>query len=75
MGVNCPAPGVDNVPATQIVPAAWTQHIQHNASTWHPAFFTDKLRRAPAAVGLGASDGPVTQGYVYQDAQRRGTKL
>ncbi|KFH40346.1 hypothetical protein ACRE_089930 [Hapsidospora chrysogenum ATCC 11550] len=48
--------------------AAWERHAPHNASTRHPVFFTDKLRRSPVAQGPAGS--PVAHGYAYHEASK-----
>ncbi|KAK1989306.1 hypothetical protein LZ30DRAFT_776266 [Colletotrichum cereale] len=52
---------------------AWERHaeaMQHNASTRHPVFFTEKLRRPPPSLGSGTGMSPVAHGYIYQDGRR-----
>ncbi|KAK1244354.1 hypothetical protein MKX07_003153 [Trichoderma sp. CBMAI-0711] len=54
----------------------WTRHA-HNASTTHPVFFTERLRKSkltspgPAAAAASGmeSSSPVAHGYVYQEAR------
>lgn len=61
--------------------AAWDRHFPPSASTLHPVFFTERLRRAPAVLppGRGMAGGgssPVAHGYVYQAADgSKGPKL
>ncbi|KAM5342329.1 hypothetical protein ACJ41O_013295 [Fusarium nematophilum] len=75
MGASSPPSALDAAVATQPQSVAWPRHIPHCASTRHPAFFTDRLRRAPPAFASGVLDSPVTQGYVYQETERRKPKL
>ena len=69
MGASCP-------PATPVAlqPPPLRQPFPC-ASSLHPAFFTDRLRRAPATLAVGSLVSPVTQGYVYQESERRKPKL
>ncbi|KAK5991506.1 hypothetical protein PT974_09789 [Cladobotryum mycophilum] len=50
--------------------AAWDRHTVHNASTRHPVFFTERLRKSPVVAPPGMINSPVAQGYVYQETQR-----
>jgi hypothetical protein len=57
--------------------AAWEKHQHqhqqpsplHDATTRHPVFFTDRLRRSPLAgpANPGPLNSPVAQGYAYQE--------
>lgn len=75
MGTACSEATADVV--TKVLPQipAETNFHPHNAATLHPAFFTERLRKSPIVVGSGMMDSPVTQGYAYQDAERRRLKL
>lgn len=46
---------------------------QLDASTRHPVFFTERLKKAPAGVawGGGAWCSPVAEGYVFEDGVAR----
>ncbi|KAL5094916.1 hypothetical protein Trisim1_003523 [Trichoderma cf. simile WF8] len=72
------APSLQSIPTTAQLQAIWNKHTHaaptHNASTTHPVFFTQRLRKPsvgsaiPSPVaGLGFS--PVAHGYVYQEAR------
>ncbi|ROT41838.1 hypothetical protein SODALDRAFT_353960 [Sodiomyces alkalinus F11] len=50
---------------------AWDQHV-HNASTRHPVFFTERLRRPHVEMGTAPGFNPVAHGYVYRDSGRVG---
>lgn len=73
MGTACSEATAADV-VTKVLPQIPNFH-PHNAATLHPAFFTERLRKSPIVVGSGIMDSPVTQGYVYQDAERRRLKL
>jgi hypothetical protein len=56
------------------------RQVKLDASTRHPVFFTDKLKKAPVGVdaGGGSWSSPVATGYVFNDGVRRaegGVKL
>lgn len=36
----------------------------------HPVFFTDRFKKAPNGV-LGGRGGPVSEGYVFEEGERR----
>lgn len=54
---------------TQLQPV-WDKHF-HSASTRHPVFFTERLRRSPVLTGPSMANSPVAHGYAYQDALRK----
>lgn len=61
-------------PTAAQLQAIWSKHAApaHNASTTHPVFFTERLRKASFALPAAASAAvfnPVAQGYVYQEAR------
>jgi hypothetical protein len=69
MGASCPPATVVAMqppPLIQAVPCA---------SSLHPAFFTDRFRRVPTGLVVGSGASPVTQGYVYQESEKRKPKL
>lgn len=55
--------------------AAWERHQPsplNDATTRHPVFFTDRLRRSPLAGPAAPSplNNPVAHGYAYQETPR-----
>lgn len=64
-----PSPG-NPVAATQMQ-QAWSRHFPYSASTTHPAFFTDRLRRSSVSAAPQQLNSPVTHGYIYQDGTRQ----
>ncbi|KAH8125034.1 hypothetical protein ACSS6W_010056 [Trichoderma asperelloides] len=61
-------------PTAAQLQAIWNKHAApaHNASTTHPVFFTERLRKPSLTSPTPASAAvfsPVAQGYVYQDAR------
>ncbi|TWU77229.1 hypothetical protein ED733_001319 [Metarhizium rileyi] len=77
---HAPRMGFATVPpartiSSPVLQAAWDKHYSHNSSTRHPVFFTERLRRSPAALESwsGGMNNPVAHGYVYQEVQRDGT--
>ncbi|KAL7941509.1 hypothetical protein V8C42DRAFT_334775 [Trichoderma barbatum] len=61
-------------PTAAQLQAIWNKHAAptHNASTTHPVFFTQKLRKPSVGSGISgpaAGFSPVAHGYVYQEAR------
>lgn len=68
MGLSCYS---DHTPAMRPMNTLAPQ--PHNATTMHPAFFTDRLRRSPfAGISGTATHSPVTFGYSYQETMKTG---
>jgi hypothetical protein len=63
-------PPLPSGPVVTQLQTAWDRHFPHSASTTHPVFFTDRLRRSAVTVPAGALNSPVAHGYIYQDATR-----
>ncbi|KAL6883146.1 hypothetical protein HDV57DRAFT_495525 [Trichoderma longibrachiatum] len=65
MTLSQPLPTPSQLKATRI------RHA-HDASTTHPVFFTERLRK-PRTTSLGSaavgSSSPVAHGYVYQETR------
>ncbi|UKZ57008.1 hypothetical protein TrVGV298_010858 [Trichoderma virens] len=60
------------IPTTAQLQAIWNKHAApiHNASTTHPVFFTERLRKPSVGSAIpapAAGFSPVAQGYVYQE--------
>ncbi|PNP59138.1 hypothetical protein THARTR1_01386 [Trichoderma harzianum] len=63
-----------SIPTTAQLQAIWNKHAApaHNASTTHPVFFTERLRKPSVGAAIpapAAGFSPVAQGYVYQEAR------
>ncbi|KAL7800305.1 hypothetical protein V8C37DRAFT_364808 [Trichoderma ceciliae] len=66
-------------PTSAQLQAIWNKHAApvHNASTTHPVFFTERLRKpslasATPAPAAGYSYSPVAHGYIYQETRSGG---
>ncbi|TFB01207.1 hypothetical protein CCMA1212_007015 [Trichoderma ghanense] len=65
------------LPTPAQLQALWTRHA-HDASTTHPVFFTERLRKPKPSLGSAAaaatgSSSPVAHGYVYQEGRSGAT--
>ncbi|KAI0840998.1 hypothetical protein F5Y06DRAFT_235165 [Hypoxylon sp. FL0890] len=79
-----PAPAIQPMPllshmprnAAAAVPSSSTpltrsQVVPRDASSLHPVFFTERLRRTPFIHDAVGVTSPVAHGYAYQEVQRR----
>ncbi|XWX01296.1 hypothetical protein V2A60_009322 [Cordyceps javanica] len=64
-------PAPPSNPVTAQMQQAWNRHFPYSASTTHPAFFTDRLRRSAVSAAPQQLNSPVTHGYIYQDGTRQ----
>ncbi|KAH6605443.1 hypothetical protein Trco_007150 [Trichoderma cornu-damae] len=69
-----PPPLSQPVLTTAQLQAIWNKHAApaHNASTTHPVFFTERLRKTSvtsATPAPAAGYSPVAHGYVYQETR------
>ncbi|KAK4066228.1 uncharacterized protein Triagg1_8060 [Trichoderma aggressivum f. europaeum] len=67
-------PSLQSIPTATQLQAIWNKHAApaHNASTTHPVFFTERLRKPSVGSAIpvpGAGSSPVAHGYVYQEAR------
>ncbi|KAM0263006.1 hypothetical protein ACHAQJ_001384 [Trichoderma viride] len=72
--MTLPFPLGQPAPTTAQLQAIWNKHAApaHNASTTHPVFFTERLRKPslPSATPASAAGySPVAHGYVYQETR------
>lgn len=82
MGTSCPPPSAIATTRQHHPPSATPRLSSSSiiipcASSLHPAFFTDRLRRTPVSFssGTATAESPVTLGYAYQESERRKQKL